>query len=193
MTVVNEHPDLNVRKLYAGQVASHVGLSANDLVAVAERPRLRPQLRVAPPRRNAGEDAEFVAVALLLQRWNEIAEWLVEELFADDTARRAFLAVAAAGGSVEGSLELADPEARELIERAAVADGDWDPALLAFTLIADRVRRALKLRRWTDDLEELRLDREARVALEQIDDPSTAHPAAEALLQWLQRRIEETE
>ena len=35
MAVVNEHPDTNVRKLYAGQVASHTGLPINDLVAIA--------------------------------------------------------------------------------------------------------------------------------------------------------------
>ena len=37
MVVVNEHPDVNVRKLYAGQVAQHTGLPVADLVRVAER------------------------------------------------------------------------------------------------------------------------------------------------------------
>ena len=37
MAVVNEHPDANVRKLYAGQVASHTGLPINDLVAHRRR------------------------------------------------------------------------------------------------------------------------------------------------------------
>jgi DNA primase len=193
MEVVNAHPDLNVRKLYAGQVASHVGLPVADLVASAERPRVRPQIRVAAPRRSGGEDAEFVAVALLLQRWNDIAEWLIEDLFNDDTARRAFNAVAVAGGDVEVALSAADPEARELIERAAVADGDWDPPRLAHTLIADQVRRELRSARWTDDPDMLRMDQEARLALHQMDDGATAAAAAEALLQWLQRSREETQ
>jgi DNA primase len=193
MEVVNAHPDLNVRKLYAGQVAAHVGLPVADLVASAERPRVRLQIRVAPAKRSAGEDAEFVAVALLLQRWNDIAEWLIEDLFNDDTARRAFNAVALAEGDVEASLAAADPDARELIERAAVADGEWDPQRLAHTLIADQVRRQLRAARWTDDPDVLREDQEARVALHQMDDAATAAPAAEALLQWLQRSREESE
>jgi DNA primase len=191
MSVINEHPDVNVRKLYAGQVASHVGLPAGDLVSAAERPRQRPQIRVERGRPATVEDAEFVAVALLLQRWNDIAEWLVEELFANDTSRRAFLAVAEAGGDVNASLELADPEAREMIERAAVLDGEWDPRRLAFTLIADHARRVLRGRRWTDDADEQRADAEARRQLEAIDDADSAPAAAEALLVWLQRRTEE--
>jgi DNA primase len=198
MAVINEHPDANVRKLYAGQVASHVGLPATDLVAAAERPRQRPQIRVADAmsglrRAKVAEDAEFVAVGLLLQRWNEIAEWLIEPLFSDDTARRAFLAVADSQGDVEGSLAAADPEARELIERAAVVDGDWDPARLAFTLIADQTRRVLRTRRWTGNSDELREDVSARRSLELLDDPAAAPAAAEALLVWLQQRTEESQ
>jgi uncharacterized protein (DUF1501 family) len=37
MAVINEHPDMNVRKIYAGEVASHVGIAAADLVRLAER------------------------------------------------------------------------------------------------------------------------------------------------------------
>jgi DNA primase len=193
MAVVNEHPDVNVRKLYAGQVASHVGLPVNDLLAAAERPRQRPSIRVEQRRRADVEGAELVAVALLLQRWDDIAEWLTESLFADDTARRAFLAVAESSGDVAASLAVADPEAAELIERAAVLDGDWDAQRLAFTLIADQARRVLRTRRWTDDQDELRADVEARNALERIDDPNAGPAAAEALLVWLQRRTEEPE
>ena len=35
LAVINEHPNTDVRKLYAGQVASHTGLPAADLVKVA--------------------------------------------------------------------------------------------------------------------------------------------------------------
>ena len=37
MAVISEHPDVNVRELYAGQVAQHTGLPVADLVQVAER------------------------------------------------------------------------------------------------------------------------------------------------------------
>jgi DNA primase len=192
MTVVNEHPDLNVRKLYAGQVASHTGLPAADLVSVAERRTVRPHVQVTPTRRaGVDENAEFAAIALLLERWNDIAPWIDEVVFSDDVARRAFLAVVDAEGDVTRAIELADPEARELIERAAVADLDADPEKEAFNLIAAATRRLLAKRTHVTDRDELLEDRQARVDLDQLSDPSAAQSAASALLGWLQRRSEE--
>ena len=192
MAVVNEHPDTNVRKLYAGQVASHTGLPINDLVAIASRRSARPIVRVNTVRRvGSSENAEFVAIALLLQRWHDMAGWLDEVLFVDDVARRAFLAVAAGDGSVGRSLELADPEARELIERAAVADIDADPAIEGRNLIAAAVRRELGRSVNEIDPAEILANRDARLALERFDEPSAGNDAAELLLGWLQRRNEE--
>ena len=192
MAVVNEHPDTNVRKLYAGQVASHTGLPINDLVAIASRRSARPIVRAATPRRvGSSENAEFVAIALLLQRWHDMAGWLDEVLFVDDVARRAFLAVAEGDGSVGRSLELADPEAREMIERAAVADIDADPAIEGRNLIAAAVRRELARTVNETDSNEILANRDARLALERCDEPSTGNDAAELLLGWLQRRNEE--
>ena len=45
MTVVNEHPNTEVRKLYAAQVATHVGIPPADLVAMAERKAKAPTVR----------------------------------------------------------------------------------------------------------------------------------------------------
>ena len=192
MAVVNEHPDTNVRKLYAGQVASHTGLPINDLVAIASRRSARPIVRVNAVRRvGSSENAEFVAIALLLQRWHDMAGWLDEVLFVDDVARRAFLAVAEGDGSVGRSLELADPEARELIERAAVADIDADPAIEGRNLIAAAVRRELGRTVNEIDPGEILANRDARLALERFDEPSAGNDAAELLLGWLQRRNEE--
>ncbi len=192
MAVVNEHPDTNVRKLYAGQVASHTGLPVNDLVAIASRRSARPIVRVTGTRRvGSAENAEFVAIALLLQRWHDMAGWLDEVLFVDDVARRAFLAVAEGDGSVGRSLDLADPEAREMIERAAVADIDADPAIEGRNLIAAAVRREMARRVNETDPIEILANRDARLALERFDEPSTGNDAAERLLGWLQRRNEE--
>lgn len=191
MAVVNEHPDTNVRKLYAGQVASHTGLPINDMVAIASRRMAHPIVRVSGTRRvGSAENAEFVAIALLLQRWHEMAGWLDEVLFVDDVARRAFLAVAEGDGSVERSLEVADPEARELIEKAAVADIDADPAAEGRNLIRAAVRRELGRRVDETDPVEILANRDARVALERFDEPSSGNDAAELLLGWLQRRNE---
>lgn len=187
MALVNEHPNLEVRRLYAGQVATHVGIPPADLVAMAERRVKSPTVRVAPVRRvGAKENAEFVAIAMLLQRWDDIAPWLTEELFVDEIARRAFLAVAEGGGSVSAALDLADPDAREFLERAAVTDVDADPVLEARNLIAAATRRRLASMVSVTGADQLRAITEARVSLDQIDDPERADLAAEALLGWLQ-------
>ena len=191
MTLVNEHPNAEVRKLYAGQVATHVGIPPADLVALAARRVKSPTVRIAPVRRiGAAENAEFVCIAMLLQRWDDIAPWLMEELFADEVARRAFLSVAESGGAIEPALELADPDAREFLERAAVADVDADPLLEARNLIAAATRR--RLAQMVVDIapDQLPAIRDARLQLDQMEDPERADVAAEALLGWLQREPE---
>jgi len=191
MALVNEHPNAEVRKLYAGQVATHVGIPPADLVALAARRVKSPTVRIAPVRRiGAAENAEFVCIAMLLQRWDDIAPWLMEELFADEVARRAFLAVAESGGAIEAALDLADPEAREFLERAAVADVDADPLLEARNLIAAATRR--RLARMVVDIapDQLPLIRDTRLQLDDMEDPERADVAAEALLGWLQREHE---
>ena len=193
MAVVNEHPDVNVRKIYAGQVASHVSMPVADLVKVAERRTGRPVIAASPPRRvSGGESAEFVAIALLLHRWNDIAPSLVEALFATDVHRRAFLALAETGGDLARALDVADPEARELLERAAVADVDADPEAEVRNLIGAAVRRELTQRVTITDPDAIREDREARLRLEQLDEPHTGAPAVDWLLSWLDRRHEES-
>jgi DNA primase len=192
MEVVNEHPDRNVRKLYAGQIASEVGLPVGDLVRLAEHGIRRPTITLAPVRRTAvRENAEFVAIGILAQDWDAIAEWLVEDLFADETHRRAFLALGAAHGNLHVAIGQADPEAREVLERAAVADLDVDPAVEARNLIAAAVRRELRHSPRTADPESIRDDAEARVHLEELTGQIPAASSAEWLLGWLHRRMEQ--
>jgi DNA primase len=192
MGVVNEHPDPNVRKLYAGQVAAEVGLQVGDLVRIADQRSRRPTVTVTPMRRTAvRENAEFVAVALLAQDWESIAGWLVEELFHDDAHRRAFLALADAGGVLAVAIETADPDAREVLERAAVADLDVDAETEARNLIGAAVRRQLAQRSGTGDPELIRDDADARLHLEALGAAISSAEAAEWLLGWLHRRMEE--
>ena len=196
LEVINEHPDVNVRKLYAGEVAARVGIPVADLSRQAEKRRvvethddeIVPVVDVVPE-----FTAEFAAVALLLQSWDSIAPWLVEELFANDVARRAFLALAEASESSEGALvanamAVADPEVRELLERAAVADIDVEPSSVAFDLIGVAVRRVLASRARVTDPDEIRADGEARRHLEDLGGERTAQGAGTVLLGWLVER-----
>ena len=192
MQIVNEHPDVNVRKLYAGEVASEIGLPVSDLVALAVRRTRSPSVPV--PRRAARtsmEHAEFAAIVALATDWNSIAEWLIEELFPDDAHRRAFLALAEADGNLTMAIERIDPGAREVLERAAVADLDIDPGTEAKNLISSAVRRRLATHGSTDDAERIRTDKEAMLRLEELPDPNQGFGAAEWLLGWLRNGTEE--
>ena len=192
MVVVNEHPNVNIRKLYAGQVAAQVGMPVADLVAIAERRVRRPTVNVARPkqRRERRENAEFVAIAVLVQNWDGIASWLVEALFDDEVYRRAFLAIAEANGVLNVALELADPEARDVLERAAVVDVDADPEAEARNLIAAAVRRELSGTMAISDSARIRDDAEARVRMESLSTAEQGLEAAGWLLGWLEGRRE---
>lgn len=192
MSVINEHPNVDIRKLYAGQVAAQVGMPVGDLVAVAERRDRRPHVNVARPkqRRERRQNAEFVAIALLVQDWDAIASWLVEPLFVDEVYRRAFLAVAESAGVLDVALELADPEARDVLERAAVVDIEADPEAEARNLIAAAVRRELSRAVAAADPTRIRDDAEARVRMETLSEDEQGLEAAGWLLGWLEGRRE---
>ena len=113
--------------------------------------RGRPAVQVAPKRtRGPMENAEFAALVLLVQDWDSIAPWLIEPLFDDDANRMAFVALAEAHGDLQQALETAAPDAREVLERAAVADLNLVPEVEARTLIGASVRRELKVRSRSD-------------------------------------------
>ena len=191
MAIVNEHPDANVRKIYAGQVATRTELPVADLVKVAERGGGRVMVSAAPARRGINEGAEFVALAMLLQDWDAIAPSLVEPLFDDEIHLRAFRAVAEAGGEVTLALELADPAARGVLERAAVADLDFDAEVTVRSLINAAVRRVRSRRAQVASPDEAIENAHARVLLEQLDQSPTDPTVVDWLLQWLDRRSEE--
>jgi DNA primase len=125
-----------------------------------------------------------------VQAWNEIAPWLVEALFVDDVYRRAFAAIAESAGSLNAALELADPEARDVLERAAVVDLVVDVEGEARNLIGAAVRRELSIGRKSADNEQIRSDAEARVKLEQLLNAERGLDTAGWLLGWLEARME---
>ena len=191
MAVVNEHPNVELRKLYAGEVAASLGIPIADLVQIAERGSRRPAIQVAPKRsRGPMENAEYAALVLLVQDWDEIAPWLIEQLFDDDATRMAFVAMAEVGGDLERALEVAAPDARDVLERAAVADLNLQPEVEARTLISAAARRELHAHARLSDPAAMEEDRAARLDIEALNDTdrSRAMSAAESLLGWLDRR-----
>ena len=187
MNLVNEHPDVNVRRLYASEVAMQTGVSSGELMRIAEQGRGR-VAPVARPVRQAAEGAGFVVLALLIHDWDSIAPWLIEELFAEDPYREAFRALAETEGDVHRALSMVEGEAADIIERAAVHDQQADAMVEARTLIAAAARRELATRVRVTDPGELRVDQAARVALADLSKPERAGNAAVVLLQWLADR-----
>ncbi len=194
MAVVNEHPNENIRKLYAGEVATHTGLPVGDLVQLAGRRVRRPAIKVQERRvRGPMENAEFAALVLLVQEWDVIASWLIEELFDADANRMAFLALAEADGDLTKALELVNPDAREVLERAAIADLDLDAETEVRTLIGAAARRELRRSSALTDPALIEQARQARLDVEALHehDWELAQLAAESLLVWLHERADE--
>jgi hypothetical protein len=181
---LNEHPDVNVRTIYAGQVAAHTGLPVNQLVALAARKSPMPRLQAVRQESNR-ETAEVVALALLVQQWEEMAPWLIEELFADDTCLSAFRTLAAADGQINLALEMADAEARELIEHIAVLDVEATPDLEARNLISAASRRKLERLVRSGDIHAALEVIEVKHLMERLEDPQLGPAAADELLSWL--------
>ena len=190
MAIVNEHPNPNVRTIYAGEVAAHCGLPVSELVKMAQRRSSKVRVDIVRPTVSRKENGEVVALALLAHRWDEIAPLLIEPLFADPVNLAAFRALAAAG-DVNKAIELADPEARELLEEIAVRDIEADPVAEALNLIGAATRRLITEVRRDADLSMGAELADAKRWCEALDDPHRGSESADWLLGWLLRRSEE--
>lgn len=187
MTIVNEHPDANVRSLYAGQVASHVGIALDRLLAASQPGRGPVRIEPLAAARRDRETVETVALALLVQRWDDMAEWLVEDLFTDATALDVFRALAATDGDLNAAFAAADPAAVELLERVSVLETEAVPFAEARNLIANATKRAIDRIAQTGDLANFSVIAEAKQHLELMTSPGTETESATALLAWLTR------
>jgi DNA primase len=186
MRVINEHPDVNVRSLYAAQVATHTGIAASELVKIAKTGSSENVVVAAT--RHMPDGAGFVALSMLIHRWDDIAPWLTEQLFVDEPSRQAFVALVDAEGDITTALSSVDGEAADIIERAAVLEYEVEPFTEAKTLIGAAVRRALSHRVQGADADQIRDDRHARIRLDDLHHPDEAEHAAAELLGWLSAR-----
>ena len=195
LAVVNEHPNVNVRKLYAGEVAARLELPVADIVAIAERGgQISRSLSAVTRRRPATRDsAEFAVLSVLIHDWDAIASWLAEPLFADPAMRRAFCALVDADGDLNTALQSVADDARDVLEGAAVVDLDVDATAEARVLIAAAVRRELRRVLPGADAERIATDAQARLRVEDLQDELQAEDAAEWLLGWLLDRTAEVD
>jgi DNA primase len=187
LAVVNEHPELSVRKLYAGEIAAHCGLPARDVVKLAEHQHRRPRVTVAaPPRREL--TAETIVLVLLVDDWAGVRPWTHEALFEEPTHRAAFRALEAADGVLAAALDDGEPAATELLQRLAVEEPADDPPQEVFRLIRIAAMREVALARAAGDAVAVR---DLRLLEQRLDDPEAGPEAAAQLLGWLETRVGE--
>jgi DNA primase len=190
--VVNEHPSVLVRRQYASQIAAACDFALSDVLPLVERGTRGPvQVSVPTTSSHRVESAETTALRLLVHRPDDIAGFLIDELFADPVHRAGFMALGAAGGDLLAAMDIAGPEGAELLNRLAVEDADEEAELEALRLIKTASDR--ELRRATVALRSGIVDDdvargEVRRWIEQVDDPATSSTAAGELLGWLERR-----
>ncbi len=198
MAVVNEHPNVNIRKLYAGQVAAAgraAGRRSRRRRRAPDAAPADPDAAAEAPARSGARTPSSSAIALLVQSWDAIAPWLVEALFADEVYRRAFLASHEAGGDLVQAIELADPEARDVLERAAVVDVgvDADRRRRGRGAQPDQRRGAPRARNWrASSASPIRYSRMPRrgCSMEKLRNAEQGLETAGWLLGWLEARME---
>jgi DNA primase len=187
LELVSEHPNVIVRRQYAGEIAVRCGLPSGDLVGLAERAVKHPSIRVATARPPASDGLEWTVLRLLVHRWDDTAAMVVPAMFADADLRRAVETLAGSGGDVHAALEAADPTVAEILVRVAVEEPANEPASEAARLLATSVERALMQLRSTSGAETF-LAESARVrSLLHAVDGSAVNDALGELLGWLDR------
>ncbi len=189
--LVNEHPNVLVRRDYAGQIAARLGRPVDELVGLVERGGRPPELRPVVERPRSKDNAEIKAVWLLVHRWTEAAPWFTEALFTDPVALDAVRSLGEAGGDVRAAVDLAGPEGAELLLRLAVEENDdADPFGEAVNLLAAATRREVAHLHAKRDVSLTPVAREGQLLLDELGSEHTARDAAARLLGWLEGRIE---
>ena len=134
--VVAEHPNQLVRDQYLREVADRCRLDVESLRSMRITPVPREVTRDAPTKR-AVETPSHVVLRLAVQRPEDVGDLLHETLFVDDIDAAAFRALCEASTFHE-SVELAGPEAGELLQRLATeeiyeVDASQEVGLLALS------------------------------------------------------------
>jgi DNA primase len=168
--MIAEHPNAIVREQYAGRVAAALDLPQATLLAGLGAGR-----RAAPPaprRQTRSERPSLMVLRLAVHDPEAVAPFLDAALFTDEVEAGAYRALAASA-TLHEAIQVADPEASELLQRLAVEEVDVDAEDVLALLIGEAIQRVLQ-----------EIDAEARAA----GDPLSATET----IGWLKMRLEET-
>jgi DNA primase len=194
IAIINEHPNVIVRRDYATQVAEQLWgndkKQIDDIVQKVDRKfeasRSRNEAQSMAQASNK-ENAEFVILALMIARFDEVTGIVAEEVFGDDTHRRVFRALMAHRGNHKQAEADLDPDALELLSRVEVFDvpTDADPRKEGINLLRAAVRRELARRVSDTSSAVITRDREIKQKVEQLSGRDVADSLISDLLAWL--------
>ncbi len=155
MAMVAEHPNELVRDQYLMQVADRCRVDPSRLRQIAAAPRPRSGGTRSPtatdesavgateaPARVTVGGPELEALRLAVHHPELVADRLELVLFAHPLARACFEALSAVT-TLHGAIEVADPQAADLIQRLAVEDTDADADDVMIRLVERAGNRAL--------------------------------------------------
>jgi DNA primase len=186
--ILNEHPEVMVRREYAGEVAAEIGVPAADIVRLVDREVNTKLSRNEVPFAASGdrkENAEFVVLSLMVGNLDEVAAIVSEEVFADESHRRVFRALMKHGGNHEAAMHELDPDAAEVLSRVVVADVVADPYKEGVNLLRAAVRRELARRVTNVTPEVITRDRTIKQQVELLSARDVPESAVADLLAWL--------
>jgi DNA primase len=169
LEMIGEHPNAIVREQYAGRMAAILDLPQQTLLAGqgarrATTPAQRPRTRSERP--------SLMVLLLAVHQPETVAELLDEVLFTDEIELGAYRALASAA-TLHEAIDVADPEATELLQRLAVEEVDVDPDDVLSLLVAEATQRALH-----------EVEADARMSADPL--------AAAETIGWLKLRLEES-
>ncbi len=190
VAVINEHPNTDVRRLYAGELEQRLGLQRGSLASrVERRGGSRPLVNLSDVVTNvaqrAPDSAEIVMLALMCNKLDEVLGIVSEEVFSDEAQRAAFRALKASGGNLNTAIREADPDARAVLEIVGVADATGDVMKEGINLLRAAVRRELTRRVTDTSPEVIQRDRRIKQLSDQLTDRNVADSVASELLAWL--------
>jgi DNA primase len=187
--IINEHPNDIVRRDYASQVASRLGIKeVAEVVRLVDKRLDRTMARnevSSPAQSGPRETAEFVMLSLMVNDFDAVTGIVSEEVFSDDSHRRVFRALLQHRNDFKKAESDLDPDAQELLSRVLVATVEGDPRVEGINLLRAAVRRELARRVTNTSPEAIGRDREIRRQVERLSERDVADSDVTDLLAWL--------
>ena len=154
LPVIAEHPDEIVRDEYVMDLADRLHLDPDRLrgrLKVGARREVEVVERVAEPSAASGRELE--ALRILIHRRGDIVDRLTPSLFADATARSAYVALAAAE-TVQDAILTTETTTQDLLYRLAQEEATEGPTAVdvAALLVKDALAKMSAEVRRTDDI-----------------------------------------